>query len=105
MIRDWSFVAGSRPHGPGRPAGRLRLVGRCAAGRRPDRLAGRRAAAVCGRMCVYGRRRPYVWVGCARVCGGEGEGGPPLLNTFELKRRAKLSFLGTANRARKVAFA
>ena len=104
MMRDRFSAAGSRPHGPGRPAGRLRLASRCAAGRRPDRLAGRRPAA---------RMRMYVCV-CVRlwaaVCGGWishvcVEGDPPFLSIFCSKCLAKFRFLGTANRARKVAFA
>ena len=103
MFRDRFFVAGSRPHGPGRPAERRRLASRCATGRRPDRLAGRGPAAVRGRTCVCGRGRPSVWAGCA--CVWRRGGGPPYLSTFGSKQRAKFPFLGTANRARKVAFA
>ena len=97
---------------------RVRLspqAGRPPCGRSPAGQARRPPA--CRRMrpyvCVCGRGRLCVWVGCACVYGcvwvcverGMGGGGSPLLSTFISIVAAKFPFLGTANRARKVAFA
>jgi hypothetical protein len=60
----------------------------------PPYAAVRVCAAVGGHLCGLG----------VRVCGGWGV-SPPYLSTFGSKLQAKPRFLGTANRARKVAFA
>jgi hypothetical protein len=75
------FVAGSgRTAQADQPASRLAsgwpAAVRQAGGRTGSPVAGLPHASV----CVYGRRRPFVWIGCACVCVWRGGGAPPPLS-------------------------